>query len=321
MQAGRPIVGLASALTLASLVIAAVALVGLSTSAQDASPRRTAFNAWLEAQAQDALRARGERLKALRTADDVAKYSANVRATLLDIVGGMPDTTAPLNARITRTQQRDGYRIEHLIYESLPGLLVTALVYVPDGAGPFPAVLGTAGHSDVSKAEPVYQNAWVSFARRGFVVLAYDPPGQGERLEYFDPAKGTSRVGVGTREHSMTGQQLLLTGSHLARYMVQDGRRAMDYLRTRPDVDASRVAVAGNSGGGTQAAYLAAFEPRLAAIVSSCYMTSWQYMWQTPGPQDAEQVIPGFLSRGLDFGDFALAAVPRGFLISSAIGK
>ena len=178
---------------------------------------------------------------------------------------------------------------------------------------------GTAGHADEGKASPTYQHAWVSLVRRGFVVLAYDPPGQGERYEYLDASTGQSRVGAGTREHMMTGQQVLLTGRTMGAYMVQDGRRALDYLRTRPDVDATRIAVAGNSGGGTQAALLGAVEPRLAAVVVSCYMTSWADMWGAPGPQDSEQILPGFVARGLDFADFGVAAAPRGYLVSSAI--
>jgi hypothetical protein len=158
-----------------------------------------------------------------------------------------------------------------------------------------------------------------ALARRGFLVLAYDPVGQGERLEYLDADQRGSRVGIGTREHSMTGQQLLLSGRTLGAYMVQDRQRGLDYLESRPDVDRTRLAVAGNSGGGTQAALLGAIEPRLAAVVVSCYMTSWSDMWNEPGPQDAEQILPGFISAGLDFADFALAAAPRGFLVSSAI--
>ena len=180
-------------------------------------------------------------------------------------------------------------------------------------------MLGTAGHANEGKASPTYQNVWVSLARRGFVVLAYDPFGQGERIEYLDTVKGGSRVGIGTREHSMTGQQLLLSGRTLGAYMVQDMRRALDYLESRTDVDRTRLAVAGNSGGGTQAALLGAVEPRLAAVVISCYMTSWTDMWNVPGPQDAEQILPGFVGRGFDFADFALAAAPRGVLVSSAI--
>ncbi len=241
-----------------------------------------------------------------------------VRERFVEALGGFPART-PLHARITRTLERDDYRVEMLVYESLPGFHVTANVYVPRRpAPPYPAVLGVAGHSDNGKASALYQRAWISMAKRGFVVLAYDPPGQGERSLYFDPDLGRSRVGIGTREHTLSGLQCLLTGHHFARYELWDGIRAVDYLLTRSDVDPGRLAVAGSSGGGTQAAYLAVVEPRLAAAVSSCYMTSWRQLWLDPGPQDAEQDLPGFLAHGLDFADFALAFAPRPFQILSA---
>ena len=147
--------------------------------------------------------------------------------------------------------------------------------------------------------------------KRGFLVLAFDPPGQGERSEYFDQRLGKSSVGIGVHEHNMAGTQVLLTGATFARYEAWDGIRAFDYLLTRSDVDPKRIAVAGNSGGGTQSAYLAVVEPRLAASVISCYMTSWAKLWTKPGPQDAEQDFPGFLSAGLDFGDFMIAFGPK----------
>ncbi|HEX7085829.1 MAG TPA: hypothetical protein VF198_05660, partial [Vicinamibacterales bacterium] len=115
------------------------------------------------------------------------------------------------------------------------------------------------------------------------------------------------------------GRQCLLTGTSIARYFVWDGIRAFDYLLTRPDVDPARIGVAGNSGGGTQAAWLGALEPRLAAIDSSCYITSWEELWKGSGPQDMEQVLPGFLAEGLDFADVIAAASPRPYLVSSAI--
>jgi dienelactone hydrolase len=283
------------------------------------SAERAAFDAWLDRQARSALDARRARVAALETREDIERRQRAVRAGIADMLGVLPAWNGALDATITRTTRREGYRIEHVLFESLPGFKVTALAYVPDGPGPFPAVLGTAGHADEGKASPTYQNVWVSLVRRGFIVLAYDPFGQGERIEYLDPVKGGSRVGIGTREHSMTGQQLLLSGRTLGAYMVQDMRRALDYLESRPDVDRGRLAVAGNSGGGTQAALLGAVEPRLAAVVISCYMTSWADMWTAPGPQDAEQILPGFVGRGFDFADFALAAAPRGVLVSSAI--
>lgn len=316
----RPYLTLSIVLFVACL--AGRVLVGQAPVAPGRSPERVAFDAWLDAKAMSALDARRAAITTLTTRAAVEARQRDVRAAIAGGLGLLPASDAPLNATITRTTPSTslgGYRIEHLWFESLPGLRVTANAYVPDGPGPFPAVIGTAGHADEGKASPTYQNAWVSLARRGFLVLAYDPVGQGERLEYLDPVKGGSRVGIGTREHSMTGQQLVLTGRTIGAYMVQDMRRALDYLETRPDVDRRRIAVAGNSGGGTQAALLGAVDPRLAAIVVSCYMTSWRDMWTTPGPQDAEQILPGFVANGLDFADFAIAAAPRGFLVSSAI--
>lgn len=245
----------------------------------------------------------------------------NLRARMEELIGGLPQIRTPLNARITGVLERPGYRVEKLLFDSLPGFHVTANLYVPTGKpGPFPAVLGTAGHSAAGKAAATYQRAWISLARRGYVVLAYDPPGQGERIEYFDMEAGKPRLRPGgVEEHIMAGLQCLLAGHSIARYFIWDGIRAFDYLTTRPEVDPKRIGVAGNSGGGTQAAYLAVFEPRLAAAVSSCYITRWKELWEGPGPQDAEQVWPGFLAAGLDFADFIRAFAPKPFLITSAI--
>lgn len=235
------------------------------------------------------------------------------------LIGGLPDVRTPLNERTISGFERQGYRVEKVVFESLPGFRVTANLYLPTtGQGPYPAVLGTAGHSDNGKAHDVYQAMWISLVRRGYVVLAYDPPGQGERLEYYDLELGRSRVGAGVNEHNSAGLQALLTGAPIARYFIWDGIRAFDYLLTRREVDPKRIAVAGNSGGGTQAAYLAVFEPRLAAVVSSCYMTTWKELMAGPGPQDAEQILPGFLAAGFDFADFVRAFSPKPFLITSA---
>lgn len=269
--------------------------------------------------AEQQFAARKAAITRLRTTADVEARQRYIRQKLTEEIGGFPART-PLNARITGTLDRPGYRVEKLIFESQPHYYVTANVYVPASApAPYPAVLGTAGHSLDGKAENLYQHVWISLAKRGFLVLAFDPPGQGERLEYLNPATGKSfQSGGGTGEHGMAGAQCLLTGSNLARYMIWDGIRAFDYLITRPDVDPKRIAVAGNSGGGTQSSYLAALEPRLAAAAPSCYLTAWEKMWITPGPQDAEQVFANFLKDGLDFPDFLLAFAPKPIHMATA---
>ena len=251
--------------------------------------------------------ARERAVAELKDPQQIRQRAERARAWMLEAVGGLPASKTPLNPRITGAFVRDGYRVENIVFESLPGFRVTANLYIPTATNPpFPAILGVAGHSTNGKASATYQHAWIGFAKRGYAVLAFDPPGQGERLETLDPATLKSRAGVGTSEHTQAGLQCLLTGTTIARYFVHDGVRAFDYLASRPEIDIRRVAVAGNSGGGTQAAYLAAMEPRLAAAVSSCYMTRWRELWSGPGPQDAEQIMPGMVASGIDFADFEI---------------
>ena len=227
------------------------------------------LDAWLSGIAERQFTSRQQTLAATQTPDQVRARQEYVRRTILDSLGGWPEKT-PLRPVITGTLDRDTYRVEKLVFESLPGFRVTANVYVPKQGGPFPAILGVAGHSKEGKAIDTYQYAWIGFVKRGWLVIAYDPPGQGERSEYWDATANKSKIGIGTHEHTMAGLQTLLTGTNIARYEVWDGIRAFDYLLTRNDVDPKRIAVAGNSGGGTQSAYLSVLEPRLAVSAPSC---------------------------------------------------
>jgi len=262
--------------------------------------------------------ARSQAVAQIQTPFQVEERQRWARAKFTELLGGFPDKT-PLNARVTGTLERDGYRIEKLIFESRPKFYVTANVYVPEtGRPPYPAVLGAIGHYATSKAEPSHQRTWAGLAQRGFVVLAFDPICQGERSEYFDPKLGRSILGIASKEHTMAGLQALLTGQQASGYLIWDGIRAFDYLAGRPDVDASRIAVTGNSGGGNQSAFLALFEPRLALSAPSCWMTSTEKLYVELGPQDAEQNIVPMLPAGLGVEDFGIAMAPRPFLFATA---
>ncbi|MGO8719150.1 MAG: acetylxylan esterase [Acidobacteriaceae bacterium] len=262
--------------------------------------------------------ARALRVSHLDTPAEVESRQIFVRKKYVELLGGFPART-PLHAHITGVLVRDGYRIEKLTFESQPNFYVTADVYVPtSSSGPYPAVLGTAGHSAAGKAEPLYQKAWIALAKRGFLVLAFDEVGLGERVQYWDPQLDRSRIGIASAEHTVMGMQSLLVGINLGMYVAWDGIRGIDYLLSRSDVDPKRIAVIGNSGGGNQSAVMALVDPRLAVAAPSCWMTSSKALWEQFKPQDAEQNVTGFLSSGLDYGDFPLAFAPRPYLFLTA---
>ncbi len=255
----------------------------------------------------------------LATIEDVNKRRSYVREQILKDLGGFPDRT-PLNARVVGVLERPGYRIEKVIFESQPHFYVTANLYLPKtGHPPYPAILYPLGHERGGKTNPTWQQMLGSLATKGFVALAWDPVGQGERLQIFDEDLRESKVGNSTTEHTVVGTQCMLVGDHLARYTIWDGMRALDYLLSRKEVDPARIGLTGNSGGGTHTAYIAALDDRIQVAAPSCYITSWHLMLDTIGPQDAEQTFPLWLQEGLDYPDYLYAFAPKPYILLSAI--
>ena len=151
------------------------------------------------------------------------------------------------------------------------------------------------------------------------MCLTWDPVGQGERVQFYDEDWHDSKVHASTVEHTILGMQCELLGTHIAQFTIWDGIRALDYLASRPEVDAKRIGCTGNSGGGTHTAYLSALDDRIKVAAPSCYITSWKRMLESIGPQDAEQVFPLFLADEFDFPDYLYAFGPKPYLVLSAI--
>lgn len=272
--------------------------------------------AYLNDLAHQALDARVEAYEQLETADDIAAYQAAKHAKFVELLGGFPERT-PLNPRIAGTGEGDGYRYEKVIYESRPGFFVTAVLFLPaSGSAPYPAVLFPCGHSAEGKAEEAYQRACIMLARHGMAALAYDPIGQGERGQILT-ADNKQQFGS-TIEHTLVGVGSILLGTNTATYRIWDGIRSIDYLESRDDIDASRLGCTGNSGGGTLTSYLMALDPRVAVAAPSCYVTSFRRLFDTIGPQDAEQNIFGFLAHGLDHADYLNLRAPKPTLVCCA---
>jgi dienelactone hydrolase len=201
----------------------------------------------------------------------------------------------PLNTQLTGILVREGYRIEKVFFESRPRNYVTANVYVPASGEPrFPAILCPVGHWGAGKACEDYQRFSAYFARRGFVVMCYDGPGQGERIQTFDALTrrpfvhpGTSEYFV-TTEHGYLGSYAFLAGHSFARYLLWDGIRALDYLEQRGDVDKTRIACSGASGGGTQTRELAALDERIRVAIPVAYGGCIADFIYAPGVEEAD---------------------------------
>ncbi|MEX2263829.1 MAG: prolyl oligopeptidase family serine peptidase [Bryobacteraceae bacterium] len=247
---------------------------------------------------------------ALATKADAEAYVQAVRRKIRKCFGPDPERT-PLNARVAGTVERDAYRIEKVIFESRPGFLVTANLYVPKGRQfPLPGVVGTCGHSANGKAGGTYQAFSQGLARLGYVVLIFDPIGQGERMQYVD-ASLKPRLGEGTREHLHAGNQQFLVGESFAMWRAWDGIRALDYLLSRKEVDPKQVGVTGNSGGGTMTTWLCGLDPRWTMAAPSCFVTTFRRNMENELSADTEQCPPKALALGLDHDDFIAAMAPR----------
>ena len=203
----------------------------------------------------------------ITTAAQLEARNRFVRERFREMVHGFAERT-PLNPVVITANQRAGYRVENVMFQSRPDFWVTGNLYVPQGQGPFPGIISPCGHYPLARMEPEYQCAYINLALNGMVVLAYDPIGQGERRQYWNPQTNQTEVASSsTYEHSMPGQVLLLMGEDLTHYRIWDGMRAIDYLLARPEVDKERIGCAGHSGGGTLTLFISALDERVKCAV------------------------------------------------------
>lgn len=300
-----------------SLLLAADQPAGASTAAKPLPPLNR-FSRMIHehfvAQARS-IQARGAATRdALRTREDAQRYVQSVRERIRQAFGPEPART-PLNPQVTGIVERPEYRIEKVIFESRPKFFVTANLYVPTQRKlPLPGVVGSCGHSANGKAGDTYQSFAQALAKRGFVVLIFDPIGQGERLQYVD-AQFKPRRGIGVSEHLHAGNQQFLVGEFFGSWRAWDGIRALDYLLTRPEVDPRHVGITGNSGGGTMTTWLAGLDARWTMAAPGCFVTTFLRNLENELPADTEQCPPRALALGLDHADFLAALAPKPVII------
>jgi dienelactone hydrolase len=273
---------------------------------------------FLRGLAAQAYARRNRELAKLTTAARIRERQAWARETFWKLAGGMPERT-PLNARVTGGFERDGYRVEKLVYESQPGLIVPANLYIPAGKPPFPGVLFQLGHSANGKAYGSYQRCCQGLVKLGFLVLAFDPMGQGERIYYPVSDGSRSRLPSVDTEHTLPGKQMLLYGDTSTRLQVWDAIRSLDYLAAHPLVDPTRLGSTGQSGGATLTMLLGCVDDRLAAaaVMSGNTENVACADFNPPGStDDAEQDFVASGPLGFDRWDTLYPLAPKPLLVS-----
>ncbi|MCG6158089.1 alpha/beta hydrolase family protein [Rubinisphaera margarita] len=251
--------------------------------------------------------------------DDIRTHQQELKQYFTKAIGGFPDRT-PLNPQVTGRAERAGFRVEKLLYESRPQHYVTGTLFLPDSnefTAPYPAVLVVCGHSANGKAYEGYQASCALLALNGIAAFIIDPICQGERKQLLK-SDGTPVIASATTGHTQVGIGAILLGWNTAQYEIWDGMRGIDYLQSRSDIDGKRIGCFGNSGGGTQTSYLMALDDRIVAAAPSCYITSFEQLLTTIGPQDAEQNIFGQLAAGMNHADYVIMRAPRPTLICAA---
>lgn len=141
-----------------------------------------------------------------------------------------------------------------------------------------------------------------------------DPISQSERVQLTD-SDGNSLTRGSTTEHTLLNLSSNLLGTSVAVYELFDNVRGLDYLVSRPEIDAGKIGCIGNSGGAMQAIYFAAFDERVKVFAACSYLASREQTLSTLGAADGCAQIPREGFAQLEMADYLIAAAPKPVLI------
>lgn len=259
---------------------------------------------------------RSQSVALLKTESEWKDRQNFIRTKLNELIGTFPERT-PLNAKITGVIKKDGYRIEKVVFESFPRFYVTGILYVPEKIrGKVPAVLNVIGHNQEAFRNELYQVINYNLVKKGIMVFAIDPPGQGEHVQQYDPAVKFSSVGYSVVEHNYFGNWCFLSGYSCAKYFIWDGIRAIDYLVSRKEVDQDRIGVTGFSGGGTITSYIGALDERIKVAIPCSWATANKRLLETKAASDAEAILYHGAVSGISFEDLIELRAPKPTLLT-----
>ncbi|MFO0919557.1 MAG: acetylxylan esterase [Planctomycetaceae bacterium] len=280
------------------ILFAAFVSFAASLFAADPTPEQRQFQEFVRAQATT-MRSPD---RTPQSKEEWYKRRETIRRGLEVSWGGFPETPCPLEPKKLGEEQRDGYGFEKLIFQTMPGVWMTAFAYVPDTPGRHAAILQVHGHWKGAKQDPVVQARCIGAAKLGFFVLAVDAFGAGER--------GLTK-NLGEYHGEMVGATLFPIGRPLSGIQVYENMRAVDYLQSRPEVDPKNIGITGASGGGNQSMYAGCYDERIGCTVPCCSVGTYDSYLTTACCMC--EVVPNALTFTEEWGVLGLAA-PRGLM-------
>ncbi len=258
---------------------------------------------------------RDEIKKTLTSKQDLIQYQNECKQKYWKLFGEVPFKTK-LNPQIVGTINQKGYRIEKIIYESVPNRHVTVNFYVPDGIGPFPVIVYLCGHWQEAKVTQEIVEEALLLVKNGFAAFVIDPIGQGERDQLVDE-KGNPLTRGATTEHTLLNAGANLVGTSILAQEIWDNIRGIDYLETRQDIDKQKIGCIGSSGGGMQTTYTVVADPRIKTAVVCSFVTTWERKLENMGAPDGCQYFPYEGREHLEIADYLTMFAPKPLLIMS----
>jgi dienelactone hydrolase len=270
-----------------------------------AAPRRLRFQARSQREAED--------------------WQQTLRAKLTELLGGFPSAREPLRPAILETRAFPGYRREKIVFDSRAGVSVLAYLLLPTRAqAPAATVICIPGHGrgvddivgiDEQGRErtdkPGYEHDFaIQVAEAGMAAVAIEPMGFGCRRDLLN-----ARQGLAHKACEPTAGGALLLGETIIGWRVWDVMRTVDYIATRPELDARRVGCMGISGGGTATLFSAALEPRIRAAMVSGYLNTFRDSVGSLA-HCVDNYVPGILNWA-EMHDIAGLIAPRPLFVES----